>query len=139
MEFIKHYLVVAGIFVAIDAVWLPVVAGKFYKKELGDLLLKKAKLGPAVVFYALYVFGMVVFALNPALGLAESIETFAFSDALMYVIGHSALLGLLMYATYDLTNLSTLKNWSSKVTVVDLIWGTFVTTVSTTAAFPILK
>lgn len=129
MEFIKHYLVVAGIFVAIDAVWLTVVAGKFYKKELGDLLLKKAKLGPAVVFYVMYVFGMVIFVLNPALG-AHSIQ---------YVLGHGALLGLLMYATYDLTNLSTLKNWSSKVTIVDLIWGTSVTALTTTLAFLIFN
>ncbi len=129
MEFIKHYLVVAGIFVAIDAIWLTLIASKFYKKELGDLLLKKAKLGPAVVFYVLYVVGILYFAVDPALK----------AGTLSSALGHGALLGLLMYATYDLTNLSTLKNWSSKVTVVDLVWGTFVTALTTTLAFLIFN
>lgn len=113
----------------IDAVWLTLIASKFYKKELGELLLKKAKLGPAVVFYALYVAGIVYFALDPAIK----------AHSLGSALENSAFLGLLMYATYDLTNLATLKNWSSRVTVVDLVWGTFVTALTTTLAFLIFN
>lgn len=129
MEFVRQYLVVTGIFVAIDAVWLTLIAGTFYKKELGGLLRKKALLGPAALFYALYVAGIVIFALDPALA-AQSIAS---------VVGHGALLGLLMYATYDLTNFSTLKAWPAKVVVVDMVWGTFVTGLTVALAFLIFN
>ncbi len=129
MEFLKHYLTAAAIFVAIDAVWLTVVAGKFYKKELGELLVPKPNLKPAAVFYALYIIGMVVFAINPALS----------QDSLSFVVGHAALFGLCMYATYDLTNHSTLKNWPAKITYVDLAWGTTITTLVSTLTFVIFR
>ncbi len=129
MEFLSHYVAVAGIFIAIDAVWLTVIASKFYKQQLGDMLKPKADMVPAVVFYLLYVAGIVIFALNPALG----------QGSLAYAASHGALLGLLMYATYDLTNLSTLKGWPVKVTVVDLTWGTFVTALTTVCAFLIFN
>ena len=129
IDFLKHYLTAAAIFVAIDSVWLTAVAGKFYKKELGPLLDKKANLKPAAVFYALYIFGMVVFAINPALR----------QHSLGYVVKYAALLGLTMYATYDLTNHSTLKNWSAKVTYVDMARGTAITTVVSTLTFLIFN
>jgi uncharacterized membrane protein len=129
MHFFLHYLLVAGLFAVIDAIWLSVVANKFYKDQLGDLLLKKPKFGPAVLFYAISVFGIVIFAVNPALG----------AKSLSYAVGHGALLGLVTYATYDLTNLSTLKKWPVKITVVDMLWGTTVTTLVTVVAFHILR
>ncbi len=131
MDFIVQYALVAGIFVAIDAVWLTVVAKKFYQDQIGGLLRPKAKLLPAVIFYLLYVFGIVIFALQPALDTADA----TWWDAAW----RSGLLGLLMYATYDLTNYSTLKNWPAKVVYVDMAWGTFVTALTTTAAFLILN
>lgn len=132
MEFVKQYLVVGGIFVAIDVVWLTVIAGKFYKRQLGSLLRSKARLGPAVAFYALYIFGIIVLVLRPALQMTtRSVEP----DALGYAVTHAALLGLVMYATYDLTNLATLKHWPVKITIVDMLWGTFVTTAVTLIAF----
>jgi uncharacterized membrane protein len=129
MDFFKHFVTAAAIFVAIDAVWLTAIAGKFYKKELGSLLAPKANLKPAAVFYALYIVGMVVFAINPALR----------QHSLSYVIKYAALLGLTMYATYDLTNASTLKNWPAKVTYVDMAWGTTITTVVSTLTFLIFN
>lgn len=129
MDFLAHFAVTAGIFIIIDLIWLTAVAGKFYKQQLGGLLLPKAKLVPAVIFYLLYVAGIVIFVLDPALE----------HGSLTYALGHGALLGLLMYATYDLTNLSTLKNWPVLVTVVDLAWGTFVTAATATAAYLIFS
>jgi len=121
MEFLKHFLTAAGIFVAIDAVWLTAVAGKFYKKQLGHLLAKKPNLVSAAVFYAVYIVALVVFIINPGLRYTTG-----------WTIGHAALLGFAMYATYDLTNDSTLKDWPRVITLVDLAWGTTITTLVST-------
>lgn len=102
---------------AIDAVWLKFVANSFYKKQLGSLLRAKPDFAAAAIFYVLYIFAIIFFAVNPALGLGS----------FGYAISHAALLGLVMYATYDLTNQSTLKHWPLKITIVDMAWGTFIT------------
>lgn len=96
---------------------------------MGDLLKEKPKFGPAVVFYFVYMAAITVFAVNPALGI----------DSFEYVLGHGALLGLAMYCTYDLTNASTLKNWPIKVTIVDILWGTFITTLVSVLTFVIFR
>lgn len=129
MDFIKHVLVAAALFVAIDAVWLSVVANKFYKKHLGYILADKPNFVPAAIFYLLYMIGLVVFALDPALK----------QGSLNSAAGHGALLGLVMYATYDLTNHATLKGWPAKVTYVDMLWGTTVTAVVSTLGFVIFN
>lgn len=128
MDFLGHYLLVGGLFAVIDSIWIGIVANKFYKSQMKDLLLDKPKFGPAILFYLISVTGIVVFAVNPALG----------ADSLSYALGHGALLGLASYAAYDLTNASTLKGWSNKVTIVDLTWGTLVTAVVSVLAFLIL-
>lgn len=128
MEFLTQYLLIAVVFIVIDAVWLTLIANKFYKSQLGSLLKPKADLKPAVVFYLLYVVGMVVFALRPAIE-AGSVGMAA---------GLGALLGLIMYATYDLTNYSTLKGWPFKVVAADLAWGTFVTAASVAVVYLIV-
>lgn len=119
MEFVLQFLAAGVIFAVIDAIWIGVVANSFYKSEMGKLLRDKPDFVPAVIFYLIYILGMVVFAIRPAL------EQGSWTVAL----GLGALLGLVAYATYDLTNASTLKNWSKKVTLVDLAWGTGVTAV----------
>lgn len=129
MEFIGQFALLAVIFIVIDAVWLMFIAKKFYQQEIGGLLLAKPNLTPAAVFYGLYVFGMMMFALRPALA----------NDSLGQAVAAGALLGLLMYATYDLTNQSTLKGWSKKVTLADLAWGTFVTSATVALSFVILS
>jgi len=127
MRFIEHYAVLALIFVVIDSLWIAVVANKFYKKELGKLLIKKPKLGYGALFYALYIWGVIYFVLDPGLHVGD----------IGFIVKHGALLGLVMYATYDLTNLSTLKDWSRKLTVVDMIWGVLLTTAVSSIGYAI--
>lgn len=112
MQFLGLYAIAATLFVIIDAIWLSVVANKFYKDKLGHLLADKASLLPAVLFYAIFIVGLVFFVIKP--GIEQGIGS---------TIVRGALFGLITYATYDLTNQATLKNWPVAVTVVDLIWG----------------
>lgn len=129
MDFVSHLLVATGIFVAIDAVWLGLIAPKFYKRHIGHLLAPKPDFIAAAIFYVIYMIAVVVFVINPALD----------EDSLSFVISHGALLGLAMYATYDLTNQATVKNWPKTVTIVDLAWGTFITTAVSTLTFLIFN
>ncbi len=116
IQYLYIYLLTVPIFFLIDMVWLGLVASKFYQTHLGFLL------GPvnwtaAIIFYLLYILGIVVFAIVPGLQ-AESILK-------ALVLG--ALFGFIAYATYDLTNLATLKDWPLIVTIVDLAWGAVLT------------
>jgi uncharacterized membrane protein len=129
MDFLLHFVTAAAIFVAIDAIWLSKIAKKFYYRELAHLIAKKADLKPAVVFYALYMLGVLVFAVEPALD----------RHSVLYALKSGAFLGLVMYATYDLTNASTLKNWPAKVTYVDMTWGVFITATVSTLTFLIFN
>ncbi len=104
-------------FALIDAVWLRTMAERLYRPEIGELMADKFRLGPAIVFYLLYIAGMLYFAVLPAL------QSGGWKAALV----SGAVLGLLCYATYDLTNFATLKLWSVKVTILDIIWGTILT------------
>lgn len=128
MSFILIFIVTAVVFALIDAAWLKTTSG-FYKKELGGLLLKVPNFPAAVLFYAIYVIGMIVFAVYPALDHQDWIMA----------TGYGAALGFVAYATYDLTNLATLKKWSRTVVIVDMAWGTLVTAVASTAAYLILS
>lgn len=114
--FIK-LLVAGGIMGIIDAVWLSVVANKFYKSQLGSLLLEKPNMVAAILFYIIFVIGVVVFAVMPAVA----------AGSWKVAFGYGALLGLVTYATYDLTNLATLKGFPIKIVIVDLAWGTALT------------
>lgn len=129
MNYLYHYLLAAIVFVAIDSIWIGVVANKFYKANMGKLLLDKPKLLPAVIFYALYIGALLYLAVEPALTAASWSQ----------LLGRAAVLGLVMYATYDLTNLATLKQWPAKVVVVDMIWGTFITAVVAAIVFVIFR
>lgn len=108
------YLVTLAIFFAVDMVWLGVVAKTFYRKHLGYLMAPKVGWPAAVLFYLLFIAGLVVFAVRPGLA--------AGAPAKALLLG--AFLGLISYATYDLTNQATIKDWPLVVTVVDLVWGT---------------
>lgn len=116
------YVATAVIFLALDAVWLSVMAERLYRPALGRMMLDKFDVAPAAIFYLLYVSGMVVFAVAPAL------ESGRWTTAL----GLGALFGLVAYATYDLTNQATLRDWPLRVTIADLCWGTFATAVAST-------
>lgn len=116
MNFIKLYLVALPIFFAIDLLWLGVVAKNLYKEQIGHLMASEIRWGAAVVFYCLYLFGLVFFAVLPAIRENSWIQAFLYG----------ALFGLVCYATYDLTNLATLIRWPLKIVFYDLVWGAFV-------------
>lgn len=129
MSFLRHWLLLALIFTLVDSLWIKFVANKFYKSQIGPLLRVKPLFLPAIIFYFLYITGMVVFALNPALD----------SGSIVQALTYGLLLGLVMYATYDLTNHATLKNWPVKMTIVDMSWGTIATATSVILGFLILN
>ena len=117
MRYVIAYLATAFVFLAADAVWLGWVARGFYRDNLQDMLLEKPLMDVAGLFYALYVVGIVIF------GVMAGLRDDTWRSAAIY----GALFGLFAYATYDLTNLATLKNWPMMVSVVDTIWGACVT------------
>ena len=116
MENIKTFFVAFAVFLGIDMLWLTVIAQKFYKAQIGHLMADKAKLLPAAIFYVLFIAAMVYFVIAPALE----------HQSLTRLIVSAVIFGLVAYATYDLTNMATLKEWPLLVTVVDLTWGTFI-------------
>lgn len=107
------YFLTLVVFFVIDMIWLGVVAKGFYRRYLGPLMTSKVNWASAVLFYLLFIVGLMVFVIRPALAAGVPLQ------ALFY----GALFGLISYATYDLTNLATLKDWPVAVTVIDLIWG----------------
>ncbi len=118
MAFVKMYIIAFIIFLAIDAIWLGLIAPKFYKAQIGHLMSEKPNLVAALIFYLVFIVGVVYFVVYPA------VETQSLSK--LFVSG--ILFGFITYATYDLTNLATLQDWPIKVTIVDLIWGTTLST-----------
>jgi uncharacterized membrane protein len=112
--FLKLYCIALPIFFGMDMVWLGVVAKSFYTKQIGLLMAPKVNWVAAILFYLLFLVGLVVFVIAPAVE----------KDSWVRAIMLGALFGLISYATYDLTNLATLKDWPLALTVVDLIWGT---------------
>ncbi len=125
MSWIAAYIAAAVTFLALDALWLGVVAQKLYQREFGPMLLEKPNMTAAAAFYALYLVGVVVFAVKPAL------EAGGWTRALL----QGALFGLVAYATYDLTNLATLKGFPVRVVAPDLVWGMVVTSVAALAGY----
>ena len=118
------YLVTAVVFLGCDYIWLNRAMG-FYRSSLGDLLAEKPNLSAAAALYSIYFVGVVVFSVMPA--------TRDESWASAILLG--GLLGLVAFATYDLTNLATLSHWPLVVVAVDMVWGTFVTALSSLAGF----
>ncbi len=123
--YLKLYLAAFTAFLVIDLVWLGVVARTFYRKYLGDLLSPSPNWTAAIIFYLLFLVGLLVFAVVPGL------QAGSLAKALML----GAFFGLITYATYDLTNLATLKNWPLIVVVVDMAWGTVLSTSVTLVTF----
>jgi len=113
LKFIQLYLVILAAFFVIDMIWLGVVAKNFYRTQLGPLMLQKVKWSAAIIFYLLYIVGLIFFVVTPALA----------QESVLYAFLTGAFFGLICYATYDLSNLATLKDWPIKVTLVDLVWG----------------
>lgn len=123
------YALTALVFLALDAVWLSSMHTTLYQPAIGHLLSGTVDWTAAGLFYALYITGLLVFAVAPALT----------SGRWGVALGRGALFGLLAYATYDLTNQATLKVWATKITVADILWGTFVTALAATAGYHALR
>lgn len=111
--FIKLYFIALPVFLAIDLVWLGLIAKNLYSQQLGYLMKTNPNWLAAILFYLLFVVGLVVFVLEPAIA----------KQSWQHALILGALFGLISYATYDLTNLATIKDWPLLVTVIDLIWG----------------
>jgi uncharacterized membrane protein len=111
--FIRLFLIALPAFFVIDMIWLVLVAKKFYSQQIGFLMRPDIVWPAAIIFYLLFIAALVVFVISPA------VEKHSWMHALIF----GAFFGLVTYATYDLTNLSTLKDWPVLVTIVDLIWG----------------
>ncbi|MBX9458230.1 MAG: DUF2177 family protein [Rhizobium sp.] len=105
------------VFLVIDFIWLSAMANVLYRPVLGDMLAPQFRLAPAVFFYLIFVAALTFFAVLPSLQPGKGL-----GSALLY----GAFFGFAAYATYDLTNQATLKNWSTLLTVADLAWGSFV-------------
>lgn len=111
------YLSTAAVFFGLDLLWLGKVATSFYRDQLGELMLERPNLAVAGVFYLLYVGGIVYFAIQPNLASGTVLNAFV----------SGAILGLIAYGTYDITNMATLKNWPVMMSLVDMAWGTVLT------------
>lgn len=124
--FMKLYAIALPVFFALDMVWIGLVAKNFYRSQIGFLMKNEFNWTAAVIFYLLFIVGLVLFVITPAM------EKNSWMHALLF----GALFGLITYATYDLSNLATLKDWPLLVTIVDLAWGaTLAASVSTATYF----
>lgn len=113
--FLKLFTIALPVFFVIDIIWIGVIAKNFYANQIGSLLKTDINWTAAILFYLIFITGLIVFVIEPA------IDKGSWTHALLY----GALFGLVCYATYDLTNLALTKDWPLLVTIVDLIWGAF--------------
>lgn len=126
-RYLLLYILTVPVFFAIDLVWIGVVARGLYQREIGALLLDSPRWSVALGFYLLYIVGIVALVVLPAHA----------SGSLFEAVWRGALLGLVAYATYDLTNLATMKGWSATVTLVDMVWGAVLTSVVAAVSYVI--
>ncbi len=129
MTHLIAYVTILIVFGIIDAIWLSQMAGRLYQPMLGDTMVENIRIIPAIVFYLFFPIGLVVFAVVPALR----------EGSVLSALAAGALLGALCYATYDLTNYATLKNWTLQVTVIDIIYGALVSGVCAVAAVLVVQ
>jgi uncharacterized membrane protein len=125
MLYVIAYSAILLPFGLLDAVWLSLMGPRLYRPTLGNILLANVNVAPAIFFYLIYPIGLLVFAVLPALK----------SDSAASALIYGALFGGLAYATYDLTNHATLRNWTLQLTLTDMAWGAFASGVAAAAAF----
>lgn len=130
MTYLIAYISTLIAFFALDMFWLGLIARKFYANQLGSLMADNPNWLVAIVFYAMYIVGIVFFAIRPAIEAEQVLK------ATLY----GALFGFFCYATYDLTNLATLRDWPTKMVFVDILWGIILTgSCATVGAWATLK
>jgi uncharacterized membrane protein len=122
------YVTALVVFFGVDMVWLGIMASRYYRPIMGDIALATVNLPAAIVFYAIYPIGLLIFAVYPAL------KSGLLTTALIY----GALFGFFTYATYDLTNQATLRNWTWSLTMVDVAWGSVLAAISASVTFLVL-
>jgi uncharacterized membrane protein len=127
--YLKLYALTVPVFFIIDLIWLGVVARGFYQKNLKYVLSPNVNWTAAIIFYFMYIAGILIFAVVP--GVAK--------DSVRHAALWGALFGFFTYATYDLTNLALLKDWPLNIVVVDILWGVVLCTVVATLSFYIAK
>ena len=124
-HYVKLYLLTIPVFFAIDLLWLGVVAKDFYQNSLGHLLSPAVNWPAAFAFYLMYIVGIILFAVKPGL------EAGSLAKAAVW----GALFGFFTYATYELTNLATMRDWPFQVVVVDIAWGTLLCTLVASGSY----
>lgn len=128
-QIIISYVLTTIAFLIIDLIWLGVIAKDLYRKYLGSFLSENVNWTAAIIFYLLYIVGISIFAIYPAVN----------KDSIVKAILLGGLFGFFCYATYDLTNLATLKDWPLKIVFIDIIWGAILTASVSVSGFYIVK
>ena len=123
------YIVSVPVFFIVDMIWLGVIAKGFYRKALESLITPNINWIAAIIFYLLFLVGVLIFALLPGME----------KRSLVYTIAMAALFGFIAYATYDLTNLATLRDWPLMLSIVDMIWGSFLSASTATITYLIMS
>jgi uncharacterized membrane protein len=126
---IISYILTTVVFLIIDLIWLGVIAKDLYRKYLGSFLSENVNWTAAIIFYLLYIVGISIFAIYPAVN----------KDSVFNSILLGGLFGFFCYATYDLTNLATLKDWPLTIVFIDIIWGSILTASVSVSGFYIVK
>ena len=116
MLYLAAYLIALISFAVVDIAWLSSVGAQLYRATLGDILAPEIRVAPAIVFYLIFPAGLLYFAIDPAIK----------EGSLATAVVNGALFGLFTYATYELTNFATLRNWTLGITVVDIAYGAIV-------------
>ncbi len=127
--YVKLYGLTVPVFFVIDIIWLGVVAKSFYQKNLKYILSPNVNWTAAIIFYLIYIAGILIFAVLPALA----------KDSLRHAAVWGALFGFFTYATYDLTNLALLKDWPIIIVIVDILWGVVLCSAVATLSFFVAK
>ncbi len=129
IQILKIFGIALVVFLIIDMIWLGFIARNFYQEHLGSLMKTNVNWLAAIIFYLIFIAGLVFFVINPALT----------NNSFSYALLAGAFFGLITYATYDLTNHATLKGWPLIVTLADLAWGTFIASATASISFWISK
>ncbi|MDN6196204.1 MAG: DUF2177 family protein [Atopostipes suicloacalis] len=129
MTYLKTYLVTFVVFFIIDLLWLGLLAKDLYRRELGEFMAPKTNWPAAIIFYAIFIAGLIYYAINPALASGSWFEALKLG----------AIFGFITYLTYDMTNLATLENWPLKITVIDILWGTSLNSLTSLISFFVIR
>ena len=126
---IISFIFVSTIFLIIDVLWLSITVKSLYRPALGDLLKDKPVMWAAVLFYIIYMIGVALIILKPALA----------NDSILQALWTGVVFGVVAYGTYNLTNMATVKNWSASIVWIDMLWGGFLTGFSSAVGIYLTK